>query len=324
VKLLKIAGIVLAGLVVLLVAGAIGTKVVLDAGYFKGYDPFASLDPRIVAREAKPGYVRTTLFFNGYRGERVPTLLAMPHETKGPAPCVIFLHGIGQNKEFLDEIAEPFVRAGFAFVSFDQYMCGERRLKDPKWFQEAAAFRLRPAYTVNDTRRLLDYLQTRPDIAPNRIYLAGASYGAITGSTVAAFDTRIPAVVLTYGAGNLRQMLHAREVAHVLGKWMIPAQMVGWLFLDVADPVHYVSRIAPRPVFLQNGTDDGLIATPAAEALQNAAQEPKRIKWYQSDHPGLDKNTRELVVQLLNDTLEFLKEQDAKAVAAEPAMKAAA
>lgn len=316
---LKIAGIVVACLLLLLVVGLGVTKVALDASYFKGYDASAPLDAKVTEVTEKPTHKIEKLYFNGFLGDRVPTLLLTPNDAPKPVPCVIFLHGIGQNKEFIVEdfhgrtVADPFIKAGYAFVTFDQLMRGERRIKSKSFWEEAKSFRMRPAYTINDTRRLIDYLQTRPDIAKDRIYLAGASYGAITGSTVTAFDQRVRAAVLTYGGGSIPNMLTARMIADEVHKRHVPIcilQAAGWYLFSVADPAHYVSQIAPRPVFLQNGMNDGLIAEAAAKTLQNAACEPKKIKWYQGDHIGMDEDT---VFVVLNDIIEFIKEQDAKA-----------
>jgi len=333
-KWLKIIGGVIGALVLLFVVVAGVAKAKMDASYFDGYDPSAPLDPGVVDIEEKAGeagkdlgrptYVRTHLYFNGYRDDRVPTLLATPIGNKDRLPCVVFLHGIGQSKGFLDRIAEPFVLAGFAFVSFDQLMQGERKLRDAPYLDQAKAFRARPAHTVNDTRRLIDYLETRDDIAPDRIYLTGASYGAITGATAAALDERIKAVVLCYGGGNVPKMLEARMVADEIrkrGPWMPVVKLIGWYLLSAADPLRYAGRIAPRPVFLQNGTDDGLIAADAARALQEAVREPKKIKIYRGDHIGFDEDT---VRTVLADILEWLKEQDAKVVAAQPPVRPAA
>jgi fermentation-respiration switch protein FrsA (DUF1100 family) len=182
---------------------------------------------------------------------------------------------------------------------------------------------MRAAYTVNDTRRLIDYLDTRDDIAHDRIYLVGASYGAITGSTAAAFDKRIRAVVLTYGGGNMRAMLSSRATTEELRKTRIPLTLVqffGWYFLSASDPLHYIDEIAPRPILLQNGTDDSLIASAAAKALQEAAPEPKTIKIYDGDHIGTDVKT---VFVVLNDGLDFIKQQDAKIVSEESHTKPA-
>lgn len=319
-KALRIAGLVAGGLVVALVVVLAVAKVVLDFGYFNGYDPSAPLEAAVtdIQKNEVKGFTRTAMYFNGWRNARVPGLLLTPDNVQGPMPCVVFLHGIGQEKGFVDEefngttIADPFLKAGFAFATFDQYMRGERRLKDPTPLEEAQAFRLRPAYTVNDARRLIDYLLTRPEIAPDRIYLAGASYGAITGSTVTAFDKRIRAAVLCYGGGNVWTMLSARLVAEEVRKagWPLPlVQFAGWYLLSPCDPAKYIKGISPRPLLMQNGTDDCLIATEAAKILQEAAGEPKVVKWYEGDHIGLDPAT---VLKVLDDIVAFLKEVDGK------------
>jgi uncharacterized protein len=262
------------------------------------------LNAAVVETEVLPAYRREVFAFDGVAGMRVPGVLALPPDG-GPFPCLIFLHGIGQDKRFLDEIAAPFTEAGYAMVSFDQYTRGERRLPpDAGPLAEALALRRRGALTVNETRRLVDYLQTRNDIDGERIYLLGASFGAITGSTAAAFEPRLRAVVLTYGGGNLGLLLPSAQAQQELGDWTPLAARVAAFLLAPADPVRHVHRIAPRPVLFQNGTHDSLIPVEAAQALFEAAGEPKEITWYDSDHIGLDE---EHVKRVLQDTIEWLQ-----------------
>ena len=78
-------------------------------------------------------------------------------------------------------------------------------------------------------------------------------------------------------------------------------------FLGVADPIHYADQISPTPVYFQNGTRDVLVAAAAGKALQDAAREPKKITWYESDHVGIDV---EQTKQVLADGLKWLLEQD--------------
>lgn len=305
--LLRILGIAF----VLSVIALIVLKIFLDETYFHGYDPNAPLQTEIALVQDKPPYTWTKFYYRGARGDRVPAVMASPKNSKGPFPCVVFLHGIGDDKEFMAEnkLDEQFVKAGFAFVCFDQLMRGEREQKG--WFQSLAAFRVRAACTVNDTRRMIDYLVTRPDIATNRIYLCGASYGAMTGSTAAAFDSRIRAVVLTYGGGRLTKMLSAPTIAEEAGKWRCAMWPLAWYFTSVWDPVNYVGQIAPRHVLIQNGDADTVIPEVCARALQEAAREPKTVKWYKGDHLG---KTRDLDIPLvtlvLADALAFIQEQD--------------
>ncbi len=167
--------VVLLGLVLLLWA----FKSYSDRHYFDNYDPGAPLNIAVLGttgvNEDSPdkGHTITKFTFDGYQGEKVPTLLAMPLKRSGKRlPIVIFLHGIGQNKNFLKEITAPFNQAGFGFVCFDQYMQGERRLTGKLSFlARYRAFAQRAAKTVNETRRLIDYLSAHPEVDSQRIYL---------------------------------------------------------------------------------------------------------------------------------------------------------
>ena len=303
-------------------AGAVAAKAYLDARYYDGYDPDLALDvePRtdeiIHPEEAEAPFRRIEVAFQGAPGVTVPARLALPLDADEPVPCIVFLHGIGQDRKFLDRIAGPFTQAGFAMATFDQLMRGERKLEDDESpLRVASAFYRRGALTVIEARRLIDYLRTRPDIAPDRIYLMGASYGAITGATAAAFDERFRAVALVYGGGNLPVLLGNRAAAEELGPWHDEAAgLVSWL-LQTADPIHYVGRISPRPILFQNGTDDQLIPTAAAQALYDAAGEPKSITWYDGDHIGLDPDT---VRAVLDEALAWIQEIDADVRNADP------
>lgn len=275
-----------------------------DAAYFEGYDGAAPLNARVWDDSASLDYRRIEFTFDGLPGQPVPAVLGVPKDGEA-FPSVIFLHGIGQDKSFHDEIAPIFTEAGFAIATFDQYTRGERKLDDANLFEEALALRRRAALTVVETRRLVDYLVTRDDIDPDRIYLLGASFGAITGSTAAAFEPRIRAAVLTYGGGDFPKLFASREAKAALGPLHGPVAALTGYLMAPADPIQYVAGIAPRPVLLQNGEADGIIPPSAARALQDAAAQPKQVVWYDGDHIGLDEDH---VRRVLDDTIAWLRD----------------
>jgi len=333
--------------------GALAVGVVLlwaiktyrDAHYFDNYDPAAPLNvseqETVELHADLPGAgCRITRFtFDGYQGEKIPTLLSTPSQRSGKKlPAIIFLHGIGQNKNFLKVITLPFNQAGFALVSFDQYTQGERKLRGKQSFLgRGKALAQRAGKTVNEARRLIDYLSAHPDIDSERLYLVGASYGAITGSILMAKDKRLRAGVMVYGGGDYRKLLNSyanrlgvaaalglidgenlnperpplprltasqqRQVGLVMG-CLIP---VVRYFMGVADPIHYAGQISPTPVYFQNGSSDVLVPAAAGKALQDAAKEPKKVTWYESDHVGIDPEHTKRVLQ---DGLQWLLEQD--------------
>lgn len=301
-------GLLLAALGAVSLLALITWKRRLDAHYWEGYDPTA---PRTVILEedvlAPPAYEQ--IFTIEGPHDAIPCTLLLPLQHQNPVPCIVFLHGINQSRRFASVIAPAFVEAGFALASFDQLMCGRRRIKHAGLLQQIARFRRRPAATVNDTRRLIDILQARPDIDPGAIYLLGASYGAIAGASAAAFDNRIQAAVFVYGGADLRLLLDSRAARQELGPAFWPAYGLARWLLQPADPIYTAGAIAPRPLFMQNGQRDSLIPHAAAQALYDAARPPKQLRWYEGDHIGLDEAT---LRRVLDDALQWIAQHHQK------------
>jgi dienelactone hydrolase len=295
-------------------------KTLGDQNFYDGYDPSVPFKVEVTDERMATGertgvnYRRTKLYFDTRPGERLPVIMTRPETGAGPFPCIVFLHGIGQNMKFIDEICSPFNEVGFAMITFDQLMQGERKLPGgTPYLVQGKTFRRRAAATVIDARRVVDYLESRDDIDPERIYLVGASYGAITGSVATSMDKRFKAAVLIYGGANIPKMLGApliREGAGAIEPLMDPLIIpIVNFYLGASDPEKHVGGIAPRPVLFQSGSYDTLVCPEAAEALYAACNEPKEITWYESDHIGLD---LEVVKLVLEEAKQWLLTRDGR------------
>ncbi|MCK5863181.1 MAG: alpha/beta hydrolase [Candidatus Hydrogenedentes bacterium] len=318
---------ILGGLLLVLIITVIIAKVWADKTYFDEYDPKLPFNVKVTGSEVKdetvdffgitrPIHFEKILFsIDARKDESIPVLMTLPVKRTGKIPLIIFLHGIGQRKEFIEEICTPFNEAGFAMACFDQSMQGERKLKGKgisMALKSIVAFRQRPWKTINDARRLIDYLQTHPEIDPDRIYLVGASYGSITGTTLTAFEKRIRATVLVVGGADIKLMLDApvikEEMNNAALHW-IAKQIVSWI-MKPADPKNYAHLTEDTPVLMQSGSEDRLVIPAAGKALYEALGKPKEIRWYPCDHPGLRKEDAGIIVQILDEARDWLIEQD--------------
>jgi alpha-beta hydrolase superfamily lysophospholipase len=92
--------------------------------------------------------------------------------TPGPAPCVLFVHGLGSGKDSPRNvvIAERLVDAGIAALLFDLSGHGESSF-DPRG-EDIAAY-------VDDTAAVAAWARARPEIAGDRLGVSGSSLGAI-------------------------------------------------------------------------------------------------------------------------------------------------
>jgi hypothetical protein len=112
-----------------------------------------------------------------------------------PLPAMMVLHGFGSNKES-NNVKGP-VRMlngwGYAAFRFDMPGCGE---------SEGEFGRVICQEQVEATQASLSYLQTRPEIDPDRIGVVGSSFGAAVAIYAGGVDARIACVISSGGWGH--------------------------------------------------------------------------------------------------------------------------
>jgi dienelactone hydrolase len=149
---------------------------------------------------------------------------------------------------------------------------------------------------VKDLMRAMDVLLSYPRVDPTRVAYVGHDFGAMYGMVVTGIDQR--ASVAAFQAGNSRfgewflynqAKLTAEEKQKVVDR------------LAPLDPVRFVGKLAGKPVLLQFSKKDFYVPMDRAQALADAAQEPKQVMYYDADH--------ELNQQAVRDRIAFLREK---------------
>ncbi|MFH1477294.1 MAG: acetylxylan esterase [Verrucomicrobiota bacterium] len=273
------------------------------------YDARPPLNVILQFSEQKKGYILEEFTFEGSPGETVPVMAAIPSNTGQPCPAIIFLYGIGMKINFVDEIAAAVTQAGFALFVPEQLNRGKRRPKGLSQAEEVMTFRRRILTTIRDPHRLMDVIEKRPDIDSRRIYLWGASFGAMAGCSVMAYDPRLKAGVLTLCGGDFQKMARDTAIRKTLPRfsWIKLAAPAAASLLHPFDPILHIARIAPRPLLFQNLLNDEMIPRSAVEALFNQAGQPKQMLWYDSPH---NHPVKDAVKQAVHDGLAWLKALD--------------
>src|SRR5205085_2472411 len=124
-----------------------------------------------------------------------------------------------------------------------------------------------------DYSRAVDFLATRPEVDKERLGYVGLSWGAITGITYVAHDSRIKAMGSMVGGGNFLGQFSAKAAEQALAEGS-----------KSSDPVYHVARIAPRPLLFINVTRDQMILKAWAESLHKAAGAGSKVVWLETDH----------------------------------------
>lgn len=246
------------------------------------YDPTKPLAPQVSEPTESLGLRSIRFEIQGAR-ERVPGILTVPNGADVKPPVILLLHGMGGRKEDLRPVAVMASAAGYATVAIDAPLHGERSVEGKAMIDpDARLTRQHWIEGVIDWRRTIDYLQARNDIDAKRLVVLGTSMGGMMATLLAGSDERVSAAVILIAGGDwltlLKESSH-KSVAIFRNK---PEEEVARLveeYMADIDPTIWIAKISPRPVLLINGTKDDIIPRASAEALINAAKEPKEVYW---------------------------------------------
>lgn len=130
----------------------------------------------------------------------------IPQDTTCPAVLInhVLAGGFDLERMMCTTLANQGVAAMFIMMPY-YGLRGKHR--NPRGILEnAERFITSMHQGVQDNRRAIDILIARPEVAPNRIGIAGGSLGAIMSAGVCGFEPRIERAFLLLGGGNLEKI----------------------------------------------------------------------------------------------------------------------
>ena len=163
----------------------------------------------------------------------------------------------------------PYVRAGFAVVSFNMQGAAPSDASNSELLMAASAFRAGQA-GIENASSALGFVLSRLSIDPSRIYAAGHSSAATLVLLFAAMDPRIRGVAAYAPAVDVTAHLGSSLVQ------TLESALPGYeRFLNWSSPATHISKLS-IPIFLFHAKDDGNISYQGtlkfAEALRQANQ----------------------------------------------------
>lgn len=244
-------------------------------------DAKCALQPQIIERVACPGYIREKILYYSRPEMLVPAYLLIPEDIDAPRPAVVACAGHGHGKNDLvgldaqgqprqgpsyqNDFAIQFVKRGFVVIAPEHLGFGERR--DPWDIEKNAGSscqqhsmaallfgRTNSGMRVYDIMRAIDYLQTRPEVEPQRIGCVGISGGGLVTLFTTAMDERIQACLVSGYFNLFRDCII--PISHCVDNY-IPG------LLRYAEMCDVAALIAPRAFFAESGTQDPIFPVKA-------------------------------------------------------------
>jgi dienelactone hydrolase len=253
--------------------------------------------------EIRDDHILKSLTLHSDNGLSVRAFVRIPRSATPPRAAVITLGGLRSGVRALDYVRDT---GGLVVLAMDFPYAGKRsRLTAVEFVRGLPAMRRALLDTPAATMLGVDYLTGLREVDPDRIMLLGGSLGALVAPAAAAADTRISALGLLFGAGDLSALGEANlRLPRILRP---PLAWVLSTLTSPMEPLKYIGRVAPRPVFMLNGTGDPRMPEQCARRLHDAAGEPKAIRWIDAGHVDIrDENFRDLV---LEDVRAWMTEQ---------------
>jgi esterase FrsA len=110
-----------------------------------------------------------------FEGKEIIGYMRLPKNAQGPVPMVIAVNGLDSRKEDLSDSFAAILIHGIGFLAVDGPGTGQAPIKAS---QNAEGM----------LSRVIDYLQTRPEVDKNRIAIHGVSWGAYWATKLAAVE----------------------------------------------------------------------------------------------------------------------------------------
>ena len=219
------------------------------------------------------------------RGRRLrrPALLCLPGHGRGCDEIVgIAADGSqrAQYGEYQHDFALQAVHRGYVALAIEQLAFGRRRDAVARR-GEAGASSCQPAagsalllgesmigWRVYDAMRALDYLQSRPEVDPARLGAMGISGGGTTTLHLACMDERVQVAMVSGYLNTFRDSIFS--ISHCMDNYL--PGMLKW-----AEMYDLAGLIAPRALWVESGTQDGIFPVAATRRALGRVQEIYRV-----------------------------------------------
>lgn len=233
------------------------------------------------------------IIFESHPGFYVTAGLFLPRKRQNPAPAVIYCSGhtdLGFRSETYQQVILNLVNKGFIVFAFDPIGQGERlQYPDPEsgsskiggstqehsyaGIQTLLTGTSLTDYFIWDGIRVLDYLETRPEVDMKRIGITGRSGGGTQAAQIAACDNRI------YAAAPENYITTFKRLLQSIGPQdaeQNPYKAIAMGF-DLPDFLHIR---APKPAMVLTTSNDFFSIQGAREAFSEA-----KISYAALGHP---------------------------------------
>lgn len=273
-----------------------GVATAADRALF-AYDVGAPLHLRQTVESTNDGVAVSAISFSSPDGGSATGLLFDPVARPGLRPGIVLMHGMPGSARGMAGQGLGLAEHGAVVIAIDAPFA--RRGGPP--LRYGTEDRAEQIQLIKDLQRAVDVLRARANVDDGRIAYLGISYGGAMGALFVGVERRIKAAALVVGDGGLVSHSTGPEDRGFLASLSCATRANWFRAMAPIEPIRFIPHAPPTALLLQSGRLDDLVPPADAQALHDAAPEPRTIRWYGAGH-SLD-------LQALRDRHEWLNAQ---------------
>ena len=233
-----------------------------------GLEPWperTDLQPVVTATRQEGDIIVENLEFQSRPGLYVTANLYRPAKQEGQLPAVLYVCGHGRvvkdgisygNKTHYHYHGDWYARHGYVCLMIDTIQLGEiegvhHGTHNKGWWWWANRGYTPAGVEAWNGIRALDYLQSRPEVDPNRLGVTGRSGGGAYSWWIAALDERVKCAVPVAGITSMHNHI-VDDCIEGHCDCMFMVNKYQWDFPVLA------ALVAPRPLLISNSDKDGI------------------------------------------------------------------
>jgi poly(3-hydroxybutyrate) depolymerase len=213
-------------------------------------------------------------------------------KAKGPHPTIIVFPILDGSHVISELLAKALANQGLAVARLERRPLRLEEAQGPEELEENLGG------AVRDARRLLDFLETRPEVDRARFGVAGISLGGVLACLLASVDPRVRGSFFMLTGGGLAEIVYDSSEKPVrrfrdrmlerLGTTDRDA-FLEWLrpYTEPVEPLRYARALDPRNVYLASGRFDRVMRPDRTRALWEALGQPEWTRLPVGHYQGL-------------------------------------
>lgn len=213
-------------------------------------------------------------------GGSVPGILVEPVGREGLRPGIVILHPSGLNAKGMAPYAQFLAAKGAVVIAIDA----------PYWRRTGPNLlftsqdRAEQIQLIKDLQRAVDVLRSMPSVDPQRIGFEGYSYGGILGAQFVGIEKRLRAAVLAAAMGGQVTGVTTPGNINLLANISCAVRNAWFRDMTPIEPIRFIGNASPTTLLFQAGRIDNAVLVADAQALYDAAAEPKELRIYEAGH----------------------------------------